>query len=76
MVKIKKARGSHKGAKVAPLPADQVAALLKEAGEHRAAGRYDQAVPIYERLERSNPMEGGPPYYLALIDLAQGRVLS
>ena len=55
------------------IPAGQAAAWLQEAAEHRVAGRYDQAIPIYEHLERSNPLEGDPPYFLALIDLAEGR---
>lgn len=73
MVKIKTRPGKPIGSKVAPLPADKAAARLREAADHRVAGRYDQAIPIYEDLERTNPLEGDPPYFLALIDLAEGR---
>jgi len=49
--------------------------MLHEAAVHRVAGRYDAAVALYESLERTNPQETDPPYFLALIDLAQGRPL-
>lgn len=73
MVKIKTRPGKPMGSKVAPLAADQAAARLREAAVHRVAERYDEALAIYESLERSNPLEGDPPYFIALIDLVQGR---
>ncbi len=59
--------------KSVPLPADQFAARLHEANLHRVAGRYDEAQRLYAELERSNPRADDPTYFLALIDLAEGR---
>lgn len=73
MVKMQSRAAKPKGAKVAPLPADRVALLLEEAAVHRDAERYDEALAIYEGLERSNPQENEPPYCIAVIGLAQGR---
>ncbi len=67
-------RQNHQAtAKAAPLAAQVVAGLLSEAAHHRAAGRYGPASVIYERLERSNPQEPDPPFFMALIKLEQGR---
>ncbi len=56
-----------------PLLPQQVASLLHEAAVHRVAERYDEAISTYKRILRSNPQEDDPAYFLALIDLAQGR---
>jgi tetratricopeptide (TPR) repeat protein len=67
-------RGADRTAvKPPPLPADQFAARLHEANVHRVEGRYDEAQRRYAELERSNPKEFYPSYFMALIDLAEGR---
>jgi tetratricopeptide (TPR) repeat protein len=59
--------------RVRPLTADAVLARLGEAAAHRVAGRHDEAIGLYEQIERSNPGVVDAPYFLALIDLARGR---
>ncbi len=73
MVKIKSSKTYHGAGRPALLPAAEVANLLHEAAVHRVADRYEEALSIYRRLERSNPQESDPPYFIALIDLGQGK---
>ena len=51
----------------------QLQTVLREAAEHRVAGRYDQAVALYAQVEQRNPEALDAAYFLALIDLARGR---
>ncbi len=73
MSKAKKQNPGKRAPGPAPLPAAQVVAVLNEAAIHRVAARYDEAIALYESLERTNPRENDPPYFLALIDLARHR---
>ena len=61
----------RRGKRATPLDADQRQGLLGEAAAHRVAGRYDEAIELYERIERANPDEANAPYFLALIDLVR-----
>jgi tetratricopeptide (TPR) repeat protein len=47
--------------------------FLREAAEHRVAGRHDQAIALYTHVEQRNPEALDAAYFLALIDLARGR---
>jgi tetratricopeptide (TPR) repeat protein len=62
-----------KPAAAAPLPTDQLKARLHQAAVHRVEGRHDEAVALYEAVERSNPDAPDAPYFLALIDLLRDR---
>ena len=57
----------------APLTADAARALLRQAAVHRVEGRYDEAVGLYETVERADPAAVDAPYFLALIDLVRDR---
>ncbi len=58
-----------------PLTPLQLQAGLREAAAHRVEFRYDQAVSLYTQIEARNPEAFDAPYFLALIDLARGRLL-
>ncbi|HZC17500.1 MAG TPA: sulfotransferase [Caulobacteraceae bacterium] len=58
-----------------PLEPARLAAALREAAEHRVARRDDEAIALYAHVEQHNPEALDAPYFLALIDLAQGRLV-
>lgn len=64
-------RRDRRGARA--LTADALLGRLSEAAAYRVAGRYADAIGVYEQIERSNPGAVDAPYFLALIDLALGR---
>jgi tetratricopeptide (TPR) repeat protein len=70
---MKRARPRSRRAATPPLAAETLAAMLREAAEHRVAQRYSAAISIYLEIERRNPEAVDAAYFLVLIDLACDR---